>query len=409
MKDVLIKMKWKFSKKLEATMKLEAEIVAYLGAINLLLGFYVVKVNTLAEQRARCRSKSLTKALANLHFQTEMVSNNVAQVQYQVEQGTCLVRKDIEVSSKETSQALKSLQQSCFASVSGFLKTAETLSKVILQTGSKVSEIYTAVLWLQTHHSEPDTRYTWLQEPMRWEDAYGRVIPIPVEFDYPMMEGALRGHFQKGRGKKLVERNQWQLFDPSNPRTIYSAENWEPCPGMKITMAMIISQSNDQIVCPRPICSSKSYTDATGSGKICSECQTWFDSLPKSSSPEKLAEIVNSKQFSRGSSEIHIAKIPPKITRAAKDGQQARDEDTRSDSDFQIDEEDLRLLKNALIQLEGPKRTSMQYIPARLHYISSHQWDSRLIGIQDLLLDSSKSNYIRHIYANISEPGFMPR
>jgi hypothetical protein len=42
MKDVFRKMKWQASQKLEAAMRLEAEIVAYLGAINLLLGLYKV-------------------------------------------------------------------------------------------------------------------------------------------------------------------------------------------------------------------------------------------------------------------------------------------------------------------------------------------------------------------------------
>lgn len=155
MKDVFLKMKWQVSKKLEAAMKLEAEIVAYLGAINLLLGLYKVyalpldsctlpsksstnhkrrKVDTLAERRARSRFESLTTTLANLHIQTQTVSNNVAQVRYQVAQGTHVVRKDIEESSKEPSQALKSLQQNCSASVSEFLKTAGTLSEVTLRT-----------------------------------------------------------------------------------------------------------------------------------------------------------------------------------------------------------------------------------------------------------------------------------
>ncbi|CZR67156.1 uncharacterized protein PAC_17055 [Phialocephala subalpina] len=354
MKDVFLKMKWQVSKKLEAAMKLEAEIVAYLGAINLLLGLYKVstdykrrKVDILAEQRARSRFESLTTTLANLHLQTQTVSKNVAQVRYQVEQGTRVIRKDIEESSKETSQALKSLQQSCFTSVFEFLKTAGALSEVTLRTCSKVSEIYNAILWVQTHLSKPDTRHTWLQEPMRWEDAYGRVFPIPVEFDYPMMEGALRGHFREGRGKKLVERNQWQLFDPSNPRTIFSAENWEPFPGMKITMAMIIPQYDDQMVCPRLNCSSKSYTEALGGGKICSGCKTWFDSLPESSSPQKITTIVDSKEYSRSSGEIQAAKT----TGAVKSGLQARDEDT----EFEIDKEDLRLLKNARVRLEGAK------------------------------------------------------
>ncbi|KAH9212573.1 ankyrin repeat-containing domain protein [Leptodontidium sp. 2 PMI_412] len=172
-----------------------------------------------------------------------------------------------------------------------------------------------------------------------------------------MMEGALRGHFRKGRGKKLVERNQWQLFDPSSPRNILSAENWEPFPGMKITMAMIIPQSDNQMVCPRLNCSSKSYTDALGGGKLCSECNTWFDSLPKSSSPQKITAIVDSTQYS---GEPEAAKLPAKTTAAAKSGLQIRNEDTGSDSEFEIDEEDLRLLKNARVRLEGPKQLHLK-------------------------------------------------
>jgi hypothetical protein len=85
-----------------------------------------------------------------------------------------------------------------------------------------------------------------------------------------------------------------------------------------------------------------------------SECKTWFDSLPKSSSPQKTTAIVDSKQYSRSSGETEAAKLPA----AAKSVLQARDEDTGSDFEFEIDEEDLRLLKNARVRLEGPKPTS---------------------------------------------------
>ncbi|PQE03553.1 kinetoplast-associated kap protein [Rutstroemia sp. NJR-2017a BVV2] len=350
MKDVFLKMKWQVSKKLEAAMRLEAEIVAYLGAINLLLGLYKIKVDTLAEKRARSTFESLTTTIANLHNQSQTVYKNVALVRYQVEQSTSIIRTEIKETSKGTSQALKSLQQNCSATVSEFLKRAGTLSEITLRTCSNLSDIYNNVLWIRTRLSEPDTRHTWLQEPMRWEDAYGRVFPIPVEFDYAMMEGALRGKFREGRGKKLVERNQWQLFDPSSPRAIYSAENWEPFPGMKITMAMIIPQSDDQMVCPRLNCSSKSYAHSLGGGRICSECKTWFDSLPKSS-PQKITEIVNSMQHSRDSAETEP-------TEALENSLQARD-DTASDSEFEIDEEDLRLLKNARVRLESPKLTPL--------------------------------------------------
>lgn len=156
MKDVISKMKWQVSKKLEAAMKLEAEIVAYLGSINLLLSLYLMyalslksgdnlpsntstnykcrKVNTLAEQRTRCRFESLTTTLQNLSFHTRTVSKNMAQVRYQVEQGTRAVREDIKESSKETSLVLRSLQQNCSASISEFLRTAGALSEITLQT-----------------------------------------------------------------------------------------------------------------------------------------------------------------------------------------------------------------------------------------------------------------------------------
>jgi hypothetical protein len=43
-KDAFRKMKWQMTKKLEAAMRLEAEIVAYLGAINTLLSLYKMYV-----------------------------------------------------------------------------------------------------------------------------------------------------------------------------------------------------------------------------------------------------------------------------------------------------------------------------------------------------------------------------
>jgi hypothetical protein len=143
-------------KKPEAVMKLEAQIVVYLGSINLLLGLYQMytlplnsicitlsnsdtdslprKLKALAEQRARRRFESLTTTLANMQIQTRTVIEDVAYVREQVEEGTRVVRKDIEESSKETCQALQRLQQHCVVTVSGFLKTAGTLSEVTLQT-----------------------------------------------------------------------------------------------------------------------------------------------------------------------------------------------------------------------------------------------------------------------------------
>jgi hypothetical protein len=89
-----------------------------------------------------------------------------------------------------------------------------------------------------------------------------------------------------------------------------------------------------------------------------SEWKTWFDSLPQSSSPQKITTTVDSKQYSRSSGETEAAKLPAKTTGAAKSGLRPRDKDTGSDSESEVDEEDLRLLKNARVRLEGSKLTS---------------------------------------------------
>jgi hypothetical protein len=85
-----------------------------------------------------------------------------------------------------------------------------------------------------------------------------------------MVEGVIRGKFESGRGQSLVKRNQWQLFDSADANTIFSESNWEPVPGMRITMAMIIPQLDKEMSCPNLNCASKYYKDALGGGK------TWY-------------------------------------------------------------------------------------------------------------------------------------
>jgi len=102
---------------------------------------------------------------------------------------------------------------------------------------------------------------------MRLEDAYGRIWPVPAEYDYSMVEGLLRGKFLHGRGRQFVEENQWQLFDPSDSQKVFSRESWEPIPGMKITMALILQSTYYRMCCPRLDCHSEMYMNATGGGK----------------------------------------------------------------------------------------------------------------------------------------------
>jgi hypothetical protein len=46
--------------------------------------------------------------------------------------------------------------------------------------------MYNIILWVRTRLTEPDTRHIWLQDPMRFKDAYRRIFPISAEFGYPV-------------------------------------------------------------------------------------------------------------------------------------------------------------------------------------------------------------------------------
>ena len=45
-------------------------------------------------------------------------------------------------------------------------------------------QIMSFIAHMKTSTHSPELRYTWFQEPIRFEDAMGRVIPIPSEYNW---------------------------------------------------------------------------------------------------------------------------------------------------------------------------------------------------------------------------------
>ena len=92
------------------------------------------KLNAMTEQRARRRFQSLHITLTNMQLQTQMVVGDVVGLRQQIVEETSMVRREIDQSSKETSQALQSLQRRCVSTIQGLVKKAGSLSQVTFQT-----------------------------------------------------------------------------------------------------------------------------------------------------------------------------------------------------------------------------------------------------------------------------------
>ncbi|KAH6713055.1 hypothetical protein BKA61DRAFT_68580 [Leptodontidium sp. MPI-SDFR-AT-0119] len=209
----------------------------------------------------------LSTTLGNLQLQNHTITSNVATVRGRVEEGTQIVREETERSSTKTNKALQDIHIRSTAAVIGILGKVGRLSPLAVIPYAKINEIYKILLFLRSNLPGPDTRHTYFQEPTRLEVAYGRIWP--VEYDFAMMEGVLRGKFRKGPGKRLVERDMWQLFETSNAQSVLSASNWWPLPGLEITMAMMVPGRDNSLSCPRLNCSSNSFNDTLGGGKRC--------------------------------------------------------------------------------------------------------------------------------------------
>jgi hypothetical protein len=116
----------------------------------------------------------------------------------------------------------------------------------------------------------PALQYTWFQSPVRFEDALGRVFPIPSEFDWPKVEAIITAHFSTGPGHAKVASGEYELFDPLDSREIISESSFTMLrPGSSLTMAFIVGRYRHAFNetterCPRPGCSSSSFNPSDG-------------------------------------------------------------------------------------------------------------------------------------------------
>jgi hypothetical protein len=60
-------------------------------------------------------------------------------------------------------------------------------------------QILSILTKMQTTAPTIDSRHTWFQEPVRFEDAFGRIIPVPSEYGWSVSD-----HQKKSRRRSFI-------------------------------------------------------------------------------------------------------------------------------------------------------------------------------------------------------------
>ncbi|WPG98474.1 Hypothetical protein R9X50_00126500 [Acrodontium crateriforme] len=246
------KVQWNLSMP-DEVVKLRAYLAAHVGSLNmrlLALGFNTAALTT-AKQRQTL----------------DDIEVAVSEIKVNAEANTIVLA--------ESRAGIGGIRNILMTTVAPQLQGLLDMVNKIWVTNTQVMNILTV---MSTQPPAVDTKHTWFQEPIRFEDAFGRIIPVPSEYGWSKMEAIILDQFSCGPGHDKVFAGEYELFDSKDSSKIIAGSNSIFAPGMSITMAVVIGryEKADTTSCPKPGCRSKIFQPSEAGGQICGQCQTWF-------------------------------------------------------------------------------------------------------------------------------------
>ena len=138
-----------------------------------------------------------------------------------------------------------------------------------MQASVSTQQIHTIVLEIRARVLGIDTRFTFFQDPVRVEDALGRVFPFPSEYSIDALIAEIKARFREGPGRTEVMAGDFEIFDAKNADQVLTITGRNILlPRMSINMAIVLEKEfveGDK--CPRPHCASKTFVEAVGGGR----------------------------------------------------------------------------------------------------------------------------------------------
>ena len=259
--------RWGFSMEDEVR-TLRAKLAAHIGYLSMRIVTLGLQTTTLSEERAQKDAKGLTKELEDTK------ANIITLRQNSGLWGLALGRIE---------SILRSLSGALTGEVVPQLKTLIEIMNGVWATNSQVIGYLSKA---QQSFPAPDARFSWLQAPLRLEDSLGRIIPVPAEYDWNMLNAVVRSKFATGPGRHKVAAGDYALFPTYNAsQTLDPRRPLEP--GSSVSMAIVIGKYGNlhESGCPRPGCGSQDLAPNSSGGFICNRCSCWFHSSPNTIPP----------------------------------------------------------------------------------------------------------------------------
>ncbi|KAH0538650.1 hypothetical protein FGG08_004787 [Glutinoglossum americanum] len=200
LKDFERKARWRIHMKPEVQ-KLREYLGIHMWSIQILLA-------EVAANRADKDQADLRKRLNDSHSTLESVKTDIKKQEMLMQDNKSILTRLFMVISSDVVSRLMVL-----------VDMATNIMKLNLQ-------IYNIVLKWQTEMPHPDLSHTWFQDPIKLEDALGRIIPIPSEYNYSKLEAIIKDQFKIGPGRLQVLSGQYEIFNTKNSRQLISDTEW---------------------------------------------------------------------------------------------------------------------------------------------------------------------------------------
>ncbi|CZR69291.1 uncharacterized protein PAC_19191 [Phialocephala subalpina] len=262
LKSTVNKLGWAYGQKDEIR-KLQSYLNIHVGTINILLAEHGLEMMNIASQKAETDHTQIRERLDDTRSILSWIKGNVSAQSLAV---------------KLTNSMLSTL----FDMITGELRTSlKSLEAIVAKVCVSTQQIYGMVIDIQSSRALGDARWTFFQAPLIVEDALGRKFPVPSEYDYTLLESIIKYRFFDGPGSMNVRAGNFELFKTKDSKYVLSS-NTLLLPGTGVTMAILVSKPElTDHICPMPLCRSSQSTEALGGGRLCCQCNVWFDKSTK--------------------------------------------------------------------------------------------------------------------------------